>query len=144
MSSLRTDWASHAFRASAWPTLRGRLHAARERAGASRTELAQAIASYLTARDRSGNEKARQRPPRHQLTILSWEERAGRPDVESLCAWATVLGFKCHIVLAGDNEGEPILVRHADTAEIARAVDQLSDEERQRVWAMVQGLHHPS
>lgn len=106
--------------------LRAVLRAARERMNLTQQEVAERITEML-ALER----------PLSSSSVSEWERFGRHPAVNVMSAWARVVGLRL-VVDLDSSRGEriPVMLRPA-ASELARAIDLLSDEDRDLVRQMV-------
>lgn len=106
--------------------LRSLLRAARERVGLTQQQVADKITERLQLeRPLSGS------------AVSEWERFGRHPAVNVMAAWARVVGLRLLVELdASTGPRIPVLVR-PETADLARSIDLLSDEDRALVSSMV-------
>ena len=106
--------------------LRAVLRTARERAGLTQQQIADRITQRLQL------EK-----PLSGSTVSEWERFGRHPAINMMAGWCRVLGLRLLVDIdASAGDRIPVLVR-PESADLARTIDLLSDDDRELVRQMV-------
>lgn len=141
MKPIRTDWRGQPFpRTGKAKRIRDLLRARREALRVTRVELGEAIASFLNAREEALDGAYGAHKALHQNTVYMWETFQRHPSIDTLSAWARVLGYRLHVELALDPDKSPVMVKTERAADIARVVDEWPADLQEIVWEQVQSI----
>ncbi len=82
-------------------------------------------------------------------SVRQYENRIVQPPIDKFAAWAWALGFRLIVELEerGSRDRPPgsvVLVKHTETADIARLVDEMPRHERARLLKYVESYEDPA